>query len=110
MRRCLPGDLLAAAALVAAAMPDQRLGLIRQILDQADAAHRYTKRFGRPHPIWGNGSLMARARAFSAGAANHGSEAFLSSLAALAAELAARKRKATSCRLGSGRAAPHMLI
>ena len=83
---------MAAAALVAAAAPDERSGLIRQLLDQADAAHRYAKRFGRPHPIWGNGSLMASALAFGTGAANHGSEAFLSSLAALAAELAARKR------------------
>lgn len=83
---------MAAAALVAAAAPEQRSGLIRQLLDKADAAHRYAKRFGRPHPIWGNGSLMARALAFGTGATNHGSEAFLSSLAALAAELAARKR------------------
>lgn len=83
---------MAAAALVAAAAPEQRSGLIRQVLDQADAAHRYTKRFGRPHPIWGNGSLMARALAQGSHAAHHGSEAFLSSLAALAAELAARKR------------------
>lgn len=110
MKRCLPGDLLAAAALVAAAAPGQRLGMIGQLLDQADAAHRYAKRFGRPHPIWGNGSLMARARAGGPRAANLGSEEFLSSLAALAAELAARKRTITANRLGSGRAAPHMLI
>ena len=101
---------MAAAALVAAAAPDQRLGLIRQMLDQADAAHRYAKRFGRPHPVWGNGSLMARALAHGTRTANHGSEAFLSSLAALTAELAARKRTSTACRLGTGRAAPHMLI
>ena len=109
MRRCLPGDLMAAAAVVAAVLPDQRPGLIRQMLDQADAAHRYAKHFGRPHPIWGNGSLMARASTQSYRAADLGSAAFLSSLAALAAELAARKHQARTSCLGTGRAVPHVL-
>ncbi len=34
-----------------------------RLLAEADAAHRYAKRHGRPHPMWGNGSLMARAMA-----------------------------------------------
>ena len=30
---------------------------------EAHAAHHYMRRFGRPHPRWGNGSLMTRALA-----------------------------------------------
>lgn len=33
-----------------------------QLLSEAHAAHHYSRRFGIPHPRWGNGSLMARAR------------------------------------------------
>ncbi|MGV8951955.1 MAG: hypothetical protein ACOH2M_12690 [Cypionkella sp.] len=61
MRRCLWGDLLAAADVVAVSDPLQRRQIAQVLLDQADAAHRYAKRFGRAHPLWGNGSLMSRA-------------------------------------------------
>lgn len=61
MRRCLAGDLISAAACVAAADPAMWGILARRLLTEADAAHRYAKRFGRAHPDWGNGSLMARA-------------------------------------------------
>ena len=61
MRRILIGDLLAAASVIGAAADPCRT--TQTLITQADAAHRYTKRFGRPHPLWGNGSLMARAMA-----------------------------------------------
>ncbi|MFC3180091.1 DUF7742 family protein [Cypionkella sinensis] len=91
MRRCLPGDLIEAAALLAASATPQTL--LTQLLDQADAAHRYAKHFGRAHPVWGNGSLMARALA-EAGPRHpqtHSAQ-FLSALALLADQLASRKR------------------
>ena len=91
MRRCLPGDLFEAASLLAASTDP--VNLITRLLDQADAAHRYAKRFGRAHPAWGNGSLMARARA-EAGPRHpipH-SAGFLSALALVATQLASRKR------------------
>ena len=93
MRRCLPGDLLEAAALLAASNPLDPTGYVTPLLNQADAAHRYAKRFGRAHPTWGNGSLMARA-AIEAGPRNHAlqSAAFLTSLALVATQLASRKR------------------
>lgn len=63
MRRCLIGDIIAAAAaLTFADLPQMQVSGAR-LIAQADAAHRYTKRYGRPHPLWGNGSLMARAMA-----------------------------------------------
>lgn len=63
MRRCLIGDILvAASALTPAGLPQMQISGAR-LIAQADAAHRYAKRHGRPHPRWGNGSLMARAMA-----------------------------------------------
>ena len=56
MRRVLLGDLLALAAYIAsdpAAYAGRRVA-------EAHAAHRYMRRFGRQHPLWGNGSLMSR--------------------------------------------------
>ena len=61
MRRVLIGDLLVAASVIGAASDPRRT--TQTLLAEADAAHRYAKRFGRPHPLWGNGSLMARALA-----------------------------------------------
>ena len=93
MRRCLPGDLFEAASLLAASSDPP--ALITRLLDQADAAHRYAKRFGRAHPAWGNGSLMARALAETG--PRHPtphSAGFLQALALVATQLANRK-----CRL-----------
>ena len=39
----------------------RRLCLLQTLIQQAEAAHDYHKRLQRPHPLWGNGSLMARA-------------------------------------------------
>ncbi|OYU39209.1 MAG: hypothetical protein CFE33_12435 [Pseudorhodobacter sp. PARRP1] len=93
MRRCLPGDLFEAAALLAASSAPQTL--LDRLLDQADAAHRYAKRFGRAHPLWGNGSLMARALAETGcrHPQTHSAQ-FLSALAMVADHLSARKRAA----------------
>ncbi len=92
MRRCLPGDLFEAAALLAASTDPS--ALITRLLDQADAAHRYAKRFGRAHPQWGNGSLMARALAETGPRHNaRHSARFLSALALVAGQLASRKHR-----------------
>ena len=63
MRRCLIGDLTTAAAVLSAAAPPDRARLADRLLAEAHAAHLYAKRFAKPHPRWGNGSLMARALA-----------------------------------------------
>lgn len=93
MRRCLPGDLFEAASLIAAS--SNPAALITRLLDQAHAAHLYAKRFGRAHPAWGNGSLMARALAETG--PRHKiphSAPFLSALALVATQLASRKPSA----------------
>ncbi len=63
MRQILLGDVTAAARALVTAPPGDRARLIRLWLDQAHMAHAFHKRIGRPHPLWGNGSLMARALA-----------------------------------------------
>lgn len=61
MRRVLLGDLLAGARALARAAPAQRPALAARWLAESDAAHRYMKRFGRPHAAWGSGSLESHA-------------------------------------------------
>lgn len=56
MRRVLLGDVLALAAYLRQnAQADAGLRMA-----EVHAAHRYMQRFGRPHPRWGNGSIMSR--------------------------------------------------
>lgn len=51
-----------AAARVLLALPRAtRQAACRRMIEEADAAHRYFKRFGHSHVDWGDGSLMAAA-------------------------------------------------
>lgn len=61
MHLLLLGDLIAGARVILAVPPQVRAGVVEKLLAQAHAAHLYQKRFARPHPLWGNGSLMGRA-------------------------------------------------
>jgi hypothetical protein len=92
MRRCLAGDILAAARVVAAADPARRKPLAQSLIAEADAAHRYAKRKGRAHPLWGNGSLMSRVLLLPPRPQiNQQSADFLTALALIAQLLAQRK-------------------
>jgi hypothetical protein len=91
MRRCLIGDIWAAAACVAACPELQREAFARLLITQADAAHRYAKRLGRAHPAWGNGSLMARALLARPPQPATADASFLTALGLVAHLLAARK-------------------
>ncbi|MCD1624481.1 MAG: DUF7742 family protein [Paracoccaceae bacterium] len=62
MQRVMHGDLTALARHLLTVPPAQRWAACRSLITQADAADRYRKRFGRAHPHWGNGTLMAAAR------------------------------------------------
>lgn len=59
MRPILHGDLVAVARVLLALPFEYRKTCAEVIFDQAHAADKYAKRTGRPHPIWGNGSLLA---------------------------------------------------
>ncbi len=62
MRPVMHGDLTAAARHLLTLPDSLRASSCAQLITQADAADRYRKRFGRAHPAWGNGTLMASAR------------------------------------------------
>lgn len=86
------GDLIAAAAVVAAAADIAQPGLVLRLLSEADAAHRYFKRHRRPHALWGNGSLHTRALAIPLRAPpNLCDTQFLQVLAAISTAVAAHK-------------------
>ncbi|MEX5729273.1 hypothetical protein Ga0609869_002626 [Rhodovulum iodosum] len=62
MRPVLHGDAVAAALALMPLPEAARAGAITAMLARAGAADAYRKRFGRSHPRWGDGSLMALAR------------------------------------------------
>lgn len=62
MRPILNGDVSNAARALLAAPESARERLCARLFREAEAAHRYMRRSGRPHAAWGNGSLMAAAR------------------------------------------------
>lgn len=96
MRRILSTDLIAAAAVLAAAPLTARPRLAREMLAQSHAAHAYFKRFGRPHPFWGDGSLLTRALAFDHRATPNLSDArFLAALAQMTRACATHKAAQT---------------
>lgn len=63
MRPILPGDLSAAARALLCVPPAARGTMARRLLQEADAADRYRRRFRRAHAFWGNGTLRAAALA-----------------------------------------------
>jgi len=92
MRRVHLGDVIAAARALAHCPAADRPQLADLLIRQADAAHRYMKRMGRPHPMWGNGSLESRAGGLGfAQGLDLGQSAHLAAMAQVASALAARK-------------------
>jgi hypothetical protein len=63
MRPVLYSDLTAAARALLAVPPPLRAQLCADLLQEADWADRFTRRLGRPHLRWGNGTLVAASAA-----------------------------------------------
>lgn len=61
MRPIYPYDLQDAARALMCVAPESRAGLAAEILVRADTADRYRKRFRRPHPQYGPGTLSGAA-------------------------------------------------
>lgn len=61
MRTVLLGDIVASARALPAVQSANRKGLLDMLIQQAHVAHSFNKRLSKPHPHWGNGSLMSRA-------------------------------------------------
>jgi hypothetical protein len=63
MRPVLIGDVIAVARVLFVLGETEWSGCVDRLLWQAMVADRYRKRLGKPHPAWGNGSLMSAAGA-----------------------------------------------
>ena len=63
MRAVQVGDLIAVARVLILHDRGDWAAMAHRFVVQAHAAHAFHKRHYRPHPVWGNGSLMARANA-----------------------------------------------
>ncbi|WP_204114638.1 hypothetical protein [Shimia biformata] len=61
MRLVLHGDLVAAARYLLPLPDPVRRSACRRLIDHAHAAHHFTRRTGRCHPLWGDGSLISAA-------------------------------------------------
>jgi hypothetical protein len=93
MRPILYGDLHEAARRLACLPLDRRQRAIGTILDQAQAADRWRKKFGVEHSSWGNGSLvMAVARAWPEPERSVSEIEYLSALAEVALAIALWRR------------------
>ena len=64
MRPVLHGDVTSVARALLLVAAEARRGLCKQIFEQADQAEVHVRRYGRLHPFYGNGSLMAAARRY----------------------------------------------
>ena len=62
MRPVLHGDVSAAARVLYLMPAPLRALACKRMIDEAEAADRFSARTGRVHPLFGNGSLMGAAR------------------------------------------------
>ena len=61
MRPVLLGDAIHLAAALVTLPPTDHDRTLALWIDQTRAAAKYLRRFGHPHPRWGDGSLTSRA-------------------------------------------------
>lgn len=80
MRPVLEGDLTLLARAAVLWPAEQRVMRLERVFMQAHAADLYRKRFGRAHPRWGNGSVMARVLSLPRGRALAGAPDQLAAL------------------------------
>lgn len=62
MRPVLHGDVSSAARALLRVPEAQRRGLCQRMIKEAETADDHVRRFGKLHPLFGNGSLMSAAR------------------------------------------------
>jgi len=99
MRRIMLADLSAIAQLLARWPAADRPAQLDRLLLQTQAADCFARRFGRPHPQWGNGSLLSRACA-EANIPPPEDHHYWASLSLVAAAIAARRPAPSAQTLG----------
>ena len=60
MRAIFHSDVMALARVLAQVPEPRRARLCERLIEQTDCADRYMRRLGKPHPDWGNGTLLSR--------------------------------------------------
>ncbi|PYE85726.1 hypothetical protein [Pseudoroseicyclus aestuarii] len=94
MRPLLPGDMDQAVRALLAVPEARRAALAGRLILRAHAADKWRKRLRRPHPLWGDGSLMAASmRAPQAGWRGRFDADWCAALAVLLAALAEWRRR-----------------
>ena len=68
MRPVLHSDVIAAARALLAVPVALQESTCTRLLREAEWADRFTRRLGKPHPFWGNGTLLGAARGHKWGA------------------------------------------
>lgn len=61
MRAVLMSDVIALARVLKGVEPEARAELCRKVMWEADVSARYTRRLGKVHPKWGDGTLAGAA-------------------------------------------------
>lgn len=59
MREVHASDMVAVARFLLSVPPFARDRVCADLLTKTDFADKFTKRLGKPHELWGNGTLMA---------------------------------------------------
>lgn len=97
MRRIILADLAATAHFLARWPAAERPVLLAELLFQTQSADRFSRRFGRPHADWGNGSLQSRVlqEPYAETTEDHN---FWTSISLVASAIAARQRTAVAHR------------
>ena len=99
MRRITMADLAAVAQFLARRPASDRPALLDRLISQAQAADCYSRRLRRPHPDWGDGSLLSRAMVDPCPAVAENDD-YWDSFSLVAAAIAARKSNARRATLG----------
>ncbi|APE43808.1 hypothetical protein BOO69_10580 [Sulfitobacter alexandrii] len=100
MRAVLLSDVIAAARALRGVPASGRAVVCARMLREAHWADRHTRRLGKVHAAWGNGTLKAAAEAYGpVGAGRFDDPEFCECLQMVAAALA-EKCRAHSCKRG----------
>lgn len=93
MRPVLHSDVIAVARVVLAAPAALRESTCAKLLQQAEWADRFTRRLGKPHPFWGNGTLLGAAQGHpKAAEPTFDNPAYCSAFEMVLAQLAEQRR------------------
>ena len=96
MRRLLTSDVKAAAIALINVPISERGRTCSYWIDHADWAHKYMKTCGKPHPVWGRGSLLEVVEGRDAMAFNFADVDHCSAMETLLHHLVARKTRAVT--------------